>query len=159
MSKSSKIGYEFERQLVVEFKERGYVTIRSAASKVIDVIAINCGHVYMIEAKKTRQKTPRSYGTEIYDLLLMRRKLHCPDRTFLFWIRLARKKDIVLEMKYDSVAVYKRYTTADMELATDFATRKNEMLKSHYLQHEQGEIDYEIAFVKRYRNKQQYADF
>lgn len=125
----SAIGYQFERELVAEFKEHGYITIRSAASKVIDVVAISDSNIFLIEAKRTRQKTPRSYGTEIYNLMLMRRTLRSSNVTMIFWIRLHWKKDLVLEVHNHEVEIYRRFTTCDMEMANAFCKRKNKMLK------------------------------
>lgn len=124
----TNIGIQFERELVSELKEQGYIAIRSAASKFVDVIAINNEHVYIIEAKKTKSTKPRSYGKEIYQHYLLRKSIKNKSYTFLFWIRLRWKKDIVLEIREDGVRVYKKFNSADIGMSQDFAARRNKTI-------------------------------
>ncbi|MEM2173105.1 MAG: restriction endonuclease [Thermoproteota archaeon] len=45
-------GYRFEQRVRKLFEKNGFTVFRSAGSKQIDLIAVKCGHVFLIECRK-----------------------------------------------------------------------------------------------------------
>ena len=99
------LGALHERELVNFFRDMGYIAHRSAGSMGLDVVAVGKNHVYLIEAKATRQSKPYSYREEIEQVIEIVKNFPSSIARFLFWIRLYGKKYIVLTVEKNNIFV------------------------------------------------------
>ena len=120
-------GLRFESELVRELTDKGYIAIRSAASKTIDVFAAKAGHKpILIEAKATRQNVLKSYGQEILSARVIQRQVGICVRV-AFVVKYNRTERLWLwidTMKID----WRRSNVKDKIAATKWLERKKKML-------------------------------
>lgn len=87
MSQQYTRGRNTEYKIVNEFKNEGFMSVRSSGShSLVDVFAWNGEHVYFIQSKRTKKKT---ISAATKRELKKFKEMPCPDfvrREFRVWI-------------------------------------------------------------------------